>query len=342
MKNTNELNGIINQIILLLSKEYFFDYYLINFKPIEGIDLSKRNNYVKNTIDLYTKYHTKADINKFLQIGEYLDKIVNFDSLIYFDTKIIYKELYKILYLIDTTINIQKLLNNSDAYPKDFAEIQTDLREVNRLRLHHRKNIIGKLKLTDKSESRLKYWLSTLYVKNRNVTKFFLYLFFISDIEKLRLLRDIDKKTKKMLENLYNWFILQKTTVPQVVKSLAILLYWEQIKFLKTKKNEAEHITEAIIYKLFKEPVNFYEFENEIWIKSSVYFPIFGASKEYNLDENEKNFIKEIFKKEISPNVKIGDDKFNMMFDAFLKHPHTQFLEKYPEELFLINPKYSS
>jgi hypothetical protein len=132
--------------------------------------------------------------------------------------------------------------------------------------------------------------------------------------------------------------------MPQVRKSLGILLYWEQINFLKIKKDDAEVNVKSIIYELFNEDINCFEFHNAIWIKSSVYIPIFAASKNDNLDNDEKNLIKKRMLEELHSDIfsATNSDKFDLLFDIFIKSPHIQFLQKYPVELFRKNPKYSS
>ncbi len=344
LKKIDELKDILQSIITSVSKEYYFDYYLINFKSIKGVDLSKKDLYIENTIEAYLNHHEIADSSIFSKLKEYFHNLVKFDTHIYFDDKIIYKELYKILKLINDTLTIQDILNDSKQYPKNFAKIQTDLKKVNTMRYQNKRNLIGDLKQFNRTESRLKYWLATLYVKNRNITKFFLYLFLAIDIKKIKILHEIDKESRELILNTYDWFLMQKTTMPQVRKSLGILLYWEQINFLKIKKDDAEVNTVAIIYELFQKDINCYEFNDAIWIKSSVNHPIFAASKEYNLDENEKNLIKKRMLKELPLDIysATNSDKFDMLFDIFIKNPHIQFLQKYPVELFRKNPKYSS
>ena len=342
IKDDKNSTKTIDDIIDSLKEDYLFNYYLPNYTPVQGTILSNQKKYIKDTISTYKKYHEEFNEKKVIPLYEYFYNLAKSDTLIYFDNKIIYKELYKILYFINNTLQIQNLLNNSKKYPCDFAKIQTDLKKVNTFRFHNKKNVIGEMKQRNKKESRLKYWLFTLYVKNREITKFFLFLPLLLDIEKIVSLISMDEEDIEVFLSVYQWFIIQNTTIPKVIKSLGILLYFEQIYYLKISKDKAKINAEAIIYDLFKESLNTEEFDKNIYLQSSVSFPIFGASKENKFNDSERKFLKQQIQKELKQFIQIDNNILDEYFNIFMKNPHSIFLEKYPVELLRINPKYSS
>jgi len=332
---------IIQNLLTSLSKNYYWDYYLPDYKKVDGANLSNKPKIIKATIQQYKEHHPEFQDNRIKEIQNYFLKMIEHDTIIYFKDRQIYQELYKILYLIDSTFEVQKLLNNSKEYPKGFAKIQSDLNKIQSFRNHYKKNLIGLCKIVGRGQSRFRYWLTTGYVNNKNLAKFFTHLFVIGDFIKVKELYE-DEETTELLLNELDFFLMQRTAISKVVKSFGILLYWEMIKYLKIRKKEAEESTEHIIYYLFKEKFNAEELYKSIEIKSSIsYYPIFGASKKTSLSKDEQQFISNKLYKQMQDYIPIEQDDFTPLFESYIKNPHIQFLAKYPVELFRQNPKYS-
>jgi len=338
----NQTEQIIQKLLTSLSKDYYWDYYLSDFKKVDGVNLSNKPKIIKATIQKYKEHHPKFQDNKIKDIQNHFLKMVENDTIIYFQDTQIYQELYKILYLLDTTFKVQKLLNNSKEYPKGFAKIQSDLKQVKSFRQHYKKNLIGLYKLVGKGQSRLRYWITTGYIYNKNLTKFFTHLFVVGDFIKVKDFHD-DVDTTKLVLNELDFFLMQRTTISKVIKSFGILLYWEMIKHLEINRKNAEEYTSHIIYYLFKEKFNVNELHRSIELKSSIgYYPVFGTSKKASLSKDEQQFISNKFYKQIQDYVPMEQDDFTPLFESYIKTPHIQYLEKYPVELFRQNPKYSS
>jgi hypothetical protein len=335
------------QLLSSLSQDYYFDLYLIDFQVIKGTHLSTENKrkYIQATIKQYQKFHPNfqySKIQKNIEVENYFIELINHDIVIFFKGATIYRELYKILYLIDNTFEVQKLLNNSKKYPDKFAKIQSDLKAVKSFHKQYKNNLFGLRNIMDKGQSRFRYWITTVYIKNKKLTKFFTHLFIIGDFIKVKDFYN-DNKSQELLLNELDFFLMQRTTISKVVKSFGILLYWEMVKYLKINRKEAEEYTSHIIYVLFKENFNAEELHKIIEIKSSIgYYPVFGASKKASLSKSEQQFISNKLYKQIKEYISIEQDDFTPLFESYIKTPHIQYLEKYPVELFRINPKYSS
>lgn len=341
-KNQKELKSTLENLLTLMSEDYYLDYYLVNFKSVKGVDLSDRNKIIDNTIKKYKEYHQDFQDVKLKLIFEYFFNIIEKDEVIYFEDTLIYKELYKILFIIHCTLNAQSLLNDSKAYPTGFAKFQGDLKKVEILRKHNKKNIIGIYRLPSIGHSRFRYWFSTVYIKNKTLARFFTHLFLTADLVKVKDFHENEDATKALLEEL-EFILMQQTTISKVIKSFGILLYWEMVKYLGIHKDDAEKYTSHIIYDLFKEHFNAEEINKIIEIKSSLgFFPIFGASKISSLNNDEKQFIHNKLYDLIQQNTSVTTEEFEPLFTSYITTPHIQFLHKYPVELFRINPKYSS
>lgn len=336
------LQESVDELLTALLNEYVHDFYVPFYQNALWINLSDKNQFIHNTIELYKKNHVDFDVRRISSLYTEFRHLVHDDEIIVLNNTFIHKELYKILYLIDSTLQVQSLLNDPSAYPCGFAEIQSDMKEVKARRRHYKMNLIGDTKLRSKGESRLRYWMMTLYFKNRELFKFFIHLFVIQDIEKLNL-EDEKEETIEVLFDTVVYFLTQKTTINAVIKSMGILLYWEMRHFLKMNHKESEVITQNIIYKLFNQDINMYEFNKHITIKSSIgFYPIFSASKKEVLNEDEKAYIQRKLLKELKglvPSIELDIAPF---FDSFIGNSHIQYLQKYPVEFFRINPKYSS
>ncbi|WP_298691406.1 hypothetical protein [uncultured Sulfuricurvum sp.] len=339
---TPNMSENLQTILSALTSEYSLDLYLPNYQSTLWVNLSDKNKLIYDTIETYKQNHQALNHSKIYNLHEEFSMLINYDEIISFKHAFIYKELYKILYLIDSTIEIQSLLNDSSTYPYGFAEIQSDMKEVKARRRHYKMNLIGDTQLRKKGESRLKYWMMTLYFKNRELFKFFLHIFIINDLEKINIDEEKEEDIELIFETLI-YFLTQKTTINAVIKSLGILLYWEMRHFLKMNHKESEVITQNIIYKLFNQDINMYEFNKHITIKSSIgFYPIFSASKKEVLNEDEKAYIQRKLLKELKgliPSIELDIAPF---FDSFIGNSHIQYLQKYPVEFFRINPKYSS
>jgi len=309
---------------------------------LKNFSSTKKNLYFENTINTYIQYHEDFDLQRIQSIKQLLRKIIEHDEVIVFKGEMIYKELYKILWLIDNTLKAQKLLNNPKEYPTGFAKIQSDKKKISTYRKFYKQSIVGPYRVSNRKEARLKYWVSTLYLNNKNLVNFYLHGFLVGDLVKMKSLHEDSEVNNLFFSNL-DYFLMQKTTIGAVVKSLGILLYGELNHYLKINKNDSEVYMKSVIHELFNEPVNVYEFDKHITIKSSLGFlPIFGASKKLNLTNEDNNFIKNKLFEELEEISLIDQETFNISYNTYTKNPHIQYLTKYPVELFRENPKYSS
>lgn len=339
--NQNDLQTTLEKILASSSDDYYIDYYLLDYKPAKGINLSARSKIIDDTIKKYKEHHKDFHSERLKPIIEYLHKIIINDTVIHFENTFIYKELYKVLFIIDNTLNAQLLLNDAEAYPKGFAKIQSDMKKVEIRRKNNKKNLIGTY-YVHKGQSRFRYWFTTLYIKNKTLAKFFTHIFLTADLVRVKEFHEDEEVTKTLLIEL-DYILMQRTAISKVIKSFGILIYWEMFKYLGIHRDDAEVYTKAIIYELFRENFNAEELHKVIEIKSSLGFlPIFGASRTSTLKENEKQFIHNKLFNQIQKNTDITTEEFEPFFDSYIKTPHIQFLHKYPVELFRQNPKYSS
>ncbi len=339
----DQLTLIIKNIYKNISKEYQFDLYIPNYKIVKGINLAKREQIVNDTIKIYKTFHPTFKDETINQNIKYIFlNIITNKTAIQFNNMIIYIEIYKILYHIDMTSHIINLLSDPKQYPDNFAKIQSDLKKVKRFRKHHKNNLIGLKKIMCKKQSRFRYWITSLYIKNKTLTKMFTYFFLLADIEKVKLLQE-DPELKDIFLNELDFFLFQNTTVSKVVKSLGIILYYEMLSFLQITRKNAQEYSSHLIYYLFNENINTYEFDKVVQFSSSMgFYPIFSASKKSKLTKEEKNFIYNKLLAQIKRYTDINQDIFRILFDSFIESPHIQFLHKYPQELFRKNSKYSS
>jgi predicted acetyltransferase len=337
-----ELQATTENLLYSLSNEYSVDYFIENFKTVSWINLSNKEKIIIDTIKKYKEHHSDFNELRVQPLIEYFLQIVKNDKVIYFEDSYIYKELYKILFLIDSTLDAQILLNDSCAYPSGFAEIQSDLKKVKSFRKHYQKNLFGIRKIVGKGQSRFRYWFTTLYIKNKPLSKFFTYILLSDNLKKFKIFNEDEKISELFLVEL-EFFLMQVTSVSKVVKSFGILLYFEMIEFLIVSKHDAEVFTKAIIHELFRESFNAEELDKVIEIKSALNFlPIFGASKKSTLKDDEREFIGKKLFEQVQEFYPISKEQFEPLFGSYIKTPHIQFLQKYPVELFRQNPKYSS
>ncbi len=341
-KDQEELLITMENILTTLSSEYIVDMFITDYsKPIwHNLSSQNKNNYLENTINTYVKYHEDFDYQRIESINEQLREIIEYDEVIEFEGALIYKELYKILWLIHITFQAEELLLEKD-YPRDFGKLQSDKKRINTKRALYKKLIVGDDRLLNRKEVRLKYWTYTLYYKNKNLLNFFLHGFLIGDLVKIKALHEEGEIRDLLLSNL-KFFLMQKTTIGAVVKSLGILLYGEMTHYLKMPKNKAKNNINWIIDTLFNDTVNTDEFYGHISIKASLGdLPIFGSSKRSQYLDEEKDFIKRKLLDDIQEFAFIDKETFETSYNSYIKNPHIQFLAKYPQELLRENPKYS-
>lgn len=339
---SKKLSITLQKLISSLSNDYHLDYYEENFKSSSWTNLSKKETIISDTIKKFGEHHEEFEEHRINSLFEYFQKIVINDSVIYFEKVYIYKELYKILNLINITFSAQILLNDSSSYPDGFAVIQSDLEKVKSFRKQYQNNLFGLRKIVGKGQSRFRYWFTSIYIKNKTLARFFTYLFLTSNLDAVKKSKE-DKEEHELLLVELEFFLMQHTSISKVIKSFGILLYWEMIEYLEVNKKNSEEYTSHIIYELFRENFNAHELHKHIEIKSSLgYLPIFGASKKANLKEDEKQFIQKKLLEQIQETSSITEKEFKPFFEKYIKTPHIQFLEKYPVELFQINQKYSS
>ncbi len=342
-KDQEDLLNTIENVLSTLSSEYIVDMFLTDYhKPywLNRPSINK-NTYLDNTINTYMKYHEDFDIQRIQSIKAQLREVIDYDEIIDFKGDLIYKELYKILWLIEITFEAEELLLEKD-YPRDFGKLQSDMKTINTKRALYKNLIVGDDRLLSRKEVRLKYWTYTLYYKNKNLLNFFLHGFLIGDLIKIKALHEEGEIRELFLSNL-EFFLMQKTTIGAVLKSLGILLYGEMTHYLKIPKNKAKEHIDNIIYDLFNDSVNTDEFYGHIAIKSSLgHLPIFGSSKHSKYSDEEKEFIKSKLLKDIQEFSSINKDTFEESYNSYIKNPHIQFLTKYPQELLRENPKHSA
>lgn len=182
-----------------------------------------------------------------------------------------------------------------------------------------------------------------MFEKNPKIVKFYLHSFTLMDLEKCNFIKKENEEIQLQVINFLESKLIQNTTEKDILKSLAILLHYELKYFLKLKDTNAKEKTTDILENLFNYFPNNEEFNRTIYFRSSIKFmPIFGAKKMPHYNKNEKEFIKKNIYKELTlrEKIKFNHKEFNLVFDAYIKNPHIQFLLKYPVEFFRINPKY--
>ena len=341
-KDQEDFTNNIRNILVQLSDEYIVDMFLTNYqKPIwHNLSSSNKNNYLENTINTYVKYHEEFEVQKIQSIKKQLREIIEYDEVIEFEGELIYKEFYKMLWLIDVTFQAEELLLEKD-YPRDFGKLQSDKKRINTKRTLYKKLIVGDDRFLNRKEARLKYWTYTLYYKNKNLVNFFLHGFLIGDLVKIKALHEEGEIRDLFLSNL-KFFLMQKTTIGAVIKSLGILLYGEMTHYLDIPKNKAKDHVHWMIDALFNDTVNTDEFYGYVSIKASLGdLPIFGASKISQYADEERKFIKRKLLEDIQGLTSIDKETFENSYNSYIHKPHIQFLAKYPQELLRENPKYS-
>ncbi len=337
-------NNFINDLLKAISKDYILDLH--QFRYIIPSGVKSPEYYINNTLDLYFEYHKTLNPNFFNQVKKIFIEIVKNDKIIELDNKIILKELYKILFLIDNTNQLLDFISEKNYPKKYFASYHSDKREIKREEKRHKKMIVkSRTPIVHKGEHRLNWWFNHIYAENPKIVKFYLHSFTLMDLEKCNFIKRENEEIQLQVINFLESKLIQNTTEKDILKSLAILLHSELRHFLKLKDTDSKEFIAEILQILFKYKPNDEEFNKTIYFRSSIKFmPIFGAKDKSYYVNNEKEFIKKNIYKELTSREKINFNhkEFNLVFDAYIKKPHIQFLLKYPVEFFRINPKYST
>lgn len=133
----------------------------------------------------------------------------------------------------------------------------------------------------------------------------------------------------------------QHTTAKNLIKSYAILIYYELKIYFKFNHTQSLKLTQEIFDKVFNEhTINMEEFNQQIYIQSFFNNKIvFGAKRGKNshFAQNELLFIKNRFIKDFPIYV-----IYNQYIENFINNLHIQILRKYPLEFFRKNQKYST
>ena len=337
-------NNFINDLLKAISKDYILDLH--QFRYIIPSGVKSPEYYINNTFDLYFEYHKTLNPNFFNKVKNVLIEIVKNDKIIELDNRIILKELYKIIFLIDSTNQLLDFIFQPSYPKKYFASYQSDKREINREKKRHKNMIVkAKVPLTYKGEHRVNWWFNDMFAKNQKVVKFYLHVFTLIDLEKCDFIKKENEELQLQVINFLESKLIQRTTDKDIYKSLAILLHTELKDFLKIQDTKAKEYVTEILEKLFYYTPNDEEFNKTIYFRSSIKFmPIFGAKRNSHFNKNEKEFIKKTMYKELTlrEKIKFNHKEFNLLFESLLKKPHIQFLLKYPVEFLRINPKYST
>ena len=337
-------NNFIQDLINSISEDYKFDLYEQRFIVSKGVRTSKY--YINDTIELYSHYNDELDENFLNAVKSTLEDIVKNDIVISLDDKIILKELYKIIFLINSTNKALDFISSKN-YPKKFlAGYQSDKKEIAKEAKKHKGMIVNsRVNIISKGEHRLNWWFHHILNMNPKLTKYYLNMFTLIDLEKCTFIEKEDEKVIEKFFNFLNSKTVQMTTENAILKNLSILLYDELKYFLKIEEKNIEPLITELMFKLYNYKPNYEEFNKVIYLRSTInYFPIFGAKRNTEFDKKEKNFIRSNILKDAELN-NIKDfyyKSFDMTMELLFKKPHTQFLLKYPVEFFRKNPKYST
>lgn len=359
MKNQNmdqqtKIN-IFNQakkLFVSSSKDYYHDLYLpiYKFDPIP--EPKNTQFYINNTIDFYCKHHKEFDKTYLIDLENSFNQIIEKDRLILIHGKVIYYELYRVLWLIESTQNTLKTIEKKDYGKNLFAQIHQDQREVKREVQYYKKQLVkAKRPLPSKSlkkEPRLKWYFLQMYHYDKKLFNVFFSSFLLCDLEKVADIYTLSEDELEIVMDALNYLMNQKTTASAVIKSLGILLYTVARYYLKIKHEKAKTLAVEIVQYVFEdvEALNDEEFNASVYIRSVVSgIPIFGASRRKEvLNKKEIDFLRKKlikFERRLDPKFKYDVTAFNEMIQIYLEYPHATFLQKYPAEFFRKNSKYS-
>ena len=343
-------NSFIKDLMDSMLDDYKFDLYEPIFIVSNGNKAQKY--YINNTINMYLEHHPEFNVSFLKDIKNTLIDIVKDDIIIDLNNKLILKELYKIIFWIDCINRTLDIISDKHYPKKYFAGYQSDNREIKK-EMNKNKGMIvnSRTKLVSKGENRLNWWFHNILNKNKKLTKFYLNMFTLIDIEKCTFIEKEDEEVVEKFFNFLNSKMVQIITDNIICKSLSILLYHEFKYYLKIDEKEIEPLITNIMLKLYNYEPNYEEFNKTIYLRSTIeYFPIFGAKRTSQFTKKEKDFIRsnmlkdyKLNNKDKKNNNKNFDYKsFDLSLELLLKKPHTQFLMKYPVEFFRKNPKYST
>ncbi len=337
-------NNFINDLLKVISKDYILDLHQFRYMIPSGV--KSPVYYINNTLNLYFEYHKTLNPNFFNKMEDLFMEIVKNDKIIELDNKIVLKELYKILFLIDNTNQLLDFVSEKNYPKKYFASYHSDKREIKREEKKHKSMIINtRTPIIHKEEHRLNWWFHNMFEKNPKIVKFYLHSFTLMDLEKCNFIKRENEEIQLQVINFLESKLIQRTCENDILKSLSILLHSEFKYFLKIRDTKAKEYTTETMLNLYNYKPNDEEFNKTIYFRSSIKFmPIFGAKKSTHYDIHEKKFIKTNILKELSTKEQkdFDNNEFDKLFELILEKPHIQFLLKYPVELFRKNPKYSS
>jgi hypothetical protein len=337
-------NDLTQDLINSISNDYILDLYEQRFIVPRGV--KSPTYYIDNTINLYCEHHSSLNPFFLKSVKDIFINIVNNDKIIELDNKIILKELYKILFLIDTTNQLLDFILEKSYPNKYFASIQSDKREIKRQEKKHKSMIVNtKMPLVSKGEHRLNWYFNNIYAKNPRIVKYYLHMITSVDLERCNFIKKEDEEIQLKVINFLESKLIQRTGENDILKSLAILLHSELKYFLNIKDTKAKECISELMQSLYNFKPNDEEFNKTIYFRSSIkYIPIFGAKRNSYYTFDEKAFIKKSILKELATkkDKDFNHKEFDKLFELILKKPHMQFLQKYPVELFRKNPKYST
>ena len=186
-------NNFINDLLKFTSKDYIFDLYESRYIIPSGV--KSVEYYINNTLDLYFEYHKTLNPNFFNKVKDLFIKIVKNDKIIELDNKIILKELYKIIFVIDYTNQLLDFISEQSYPKKYFAFIQSDKREIKREEKKHKSMIVNsRTPIIEKGEHRLNWWFNHIYAENQKVVKFYLHMFALIDLERCNFIKKESKE----------------------------------------------------------------------------------------------------------------------------------------------------
>ena len=335
-------NNFLQNLINSISDDYILDLYEQRFIIPKGT--KSQENYIDNTIHLYSQYHESFNPYFLKDVNITFKNILKEDIVIDLDNIIILKELYKIIFLIDYTNQILDFISEKNYPNKYFASIQSDKREIKRDEKKHKSIIVNsKSQILSKGEHRLNWFFNHIYALNPKMVKYYLHIFTLIDLERCKFVKEENEEIQLKVLNFLESKLIQRTTDKDILKSLSILLHAQLKHFLKIKDTKAKEYVSEIMQVLYNYSPNDEEFNKTIYFRSSIkLMPIFGAKRTSYFSHDEKDFIQKNILKELSNKERRNFDnkEFNKLFELLLKKPHMQFLMKYPVELFRKNPKY--
>ena len=315
---------------------YEVNYYVVNDK----FNIDKK---ILNTKQLYCKYHPNFDIKSFNKFPKhFVKKIVKKDTVICFDSTLIFKKLYTILALIDNTNILTKFITTR----KYERHIKANSNITSQINMH--KNFMYQTYNSIKcnGEHRVNWHFLNNLKKEKKITNFFIQSIVLGDPYKISSI--YDKKEQDKTEKIFHFYenrLTQKTTQKAVLKSLGILLHYEFKHHLKIGDTKSKELITDMMASIYNTKGNDDEFNRHIYLASTVsLFPIFGAKKSKHFIKREKDIIKNLLIKDMrkeNKDIKINYSDIDLLLEQHLETQHIEYLKKQPIELLKINEKYS-